>query len=590
MRRHQDILRAEENTAILIQVFCGRNDPQYVRQITGEIAAQLPTAHIVGATSLGEIMNGEVSGLKAVVSIAVFQKTTVSVRSFIRTAEDDFALGRRIALDLGSPATKVLMLFGAGNSIQADQVLKGITEESPQLLVAGGSAGNNPGNPAIVFSNRELIECGFIGVALAGEDLKARVYSHLGWQPIGKRMTITKAAGNRVYTINNVPAYQVYRHYLGIDKHRNFLNSVEFPLILARDGFLIARTPQDCLDDDSIVFAGDLAAGEKVRFSFGNAKLVAARIEDLGLEIHRHGAEGIFVYSCESRRGFFQTVSDIETRPLQALAPTAGFFTAGEYYHSRSINYLLNATMTVLVLAETAHARPAAGAAGNSPAEASAAGQAFCAAGDRVAGRSDGVLKALTHLINTVTDELEAANVELSYISLHDSLTGLQNRTYFDRHMKQLDHFVDDAVGIIVCDMDGLKLINDNLGHEFGDRMLKLLAHVIRSACREEDIVVRIGGDEFAVLLRGVTPAELSALCVRMKEEARKVRNVNEANILYFSVGAALREKGSVQNLNEYFIAADNAMYRYKSARRNQVLAAISQTAGRLRTRRDGRL
>ncbi len=572
VREHQQMLFSQENTSVLVQVFCGRNDPGYIKQLLVVISAELPMAYMIGATTAGAIINGEVCGQETVLVISVFQHTTIRIGSFHNEGQGDFVLGRHIAATLGSDMANVVLLFGAGKETTPDQVLKGIEMENPQLLVAGGRAGNSGKlNSELVFYNHGIIDNGFVGVVLEGTVLKVHSYSHLGWQPIGKTMTITKVKGNRVYTINDIPAYQIYRRYLGIDKSCNFLNAIEFPLILNRNGFLMARTPMIYYEDDSIGFAGELSQGDNVRLSFGDAGLISEMMEQLCLKIQQEDVETIFVYSCESRRGFLQELSDIETVPLQNIAPTSGFFTFGEYYHAGEKNYLLNATMTVLLLTERDEKQREIDKMLREDRSCLVPTLSYA---DKVAGRSRGVLKALTHLINVVTAELEAANHDLHYIGLHDSLTGIYNRTFFDQEMECLGK-IDETVGIIICDIDYLKLVNDTLGHKYGDKIVKLLVTILQESCRKEDVIARIGGDEFAILVTG--EVDLAAICARIDAGIQTARAQDEARLLYISMGFAQREKGSEQSLNEIFIAADKAMFYSKLEHKKMVRDAMMQ-------------
>ncbi|GFE59850.1 diguanylate cyclase domain-containing protein [Geobacter sp. AOG2] len=89
----------------------------------------------------------------------------------------------------------------------------------------------------------------------------------------------------------------------------------------------------------------------------------------------------------------------------------------------------------------------------------------------------------------------------LRYLSNHDSLTNLYNRAYFEAEMSRLAASRDFPVSIVIADIDGLKLINDNYGHDEGDRLIRMAAELLLSAFRAGDVVSRIGGDEFAVLL-----------------------------------------------------------------------------------------
>lgn len=577
---YRHIFLSHDTTAVLVQVFSGCYEVLFLEQLADEISTLLPSAFVIGTTTSGEIMNGEVSGLRTVLSFTAFQQTTLQAGAFHKRDQDDFSLGRHIAASLGGRQAKALILFGTGIPINSQQVLQGIGADNPGLLVAGGNAGTNSMvNPALVLCGRDIVTCGLAGVILEGDGLEANLYSHLAWQAIGKEMTITEAIGNQVYSINNIPAYQVYRRYLGIDKIGNFRNAMEFPLILCRDGLLIARTPMTRYKDDSISFGGDFVVGEKVRLSFGDVSLISEMISNLRREICRCRTDSIFVYSCESRRGFLQEQSDIETRPLQQIAPTAGFFTEGEYYHHGGGNQLLNATMTVLTLAEPG-AEPWE-AADESLAENACRNPVLSPYHDSVTERNSGVLKALTHLINAVTAELEAANQDLQYISLHDSLTELYNRTFFEQEMKRLEE-TGQSVGVIICDMDCLKLINDTLGHEAGDRMLRLLAGVLKESCRKEDVAARIGGDEFAVLAKGVEEAGLTGIYRRMTAAADACRNGKAENLLYFSAGFALKQQGDAKSLRQVFKDADNAMYQNKFRHKKQVKDQVIRGLERL--------
>ncbi|KAB0667458.1 diguanylate cyclase [Oryzomonas japonica] len=89
----------------------------------------------------------------------------------------------------------------------------------------------------------------------------------------------------------------------------------------------------------------------------------------------------------------------------------------------------------------------------------------------------------------------------LRYLSTHDSLTNLYNRAYFEAEMSRLAASRDFPVSIVIADIDGLKTINDNYGHDEGDRLIRMAADLLLSAFRAGDVVSRIGGDEFAVLL-----------------------------------------------------------------------------------------
>lgn len=558
VQNNQNILCSHENSAVLVQVFSGQCDQQFLKRLLAEITELVPYALILGTTTSGEIMNGQVTGIKTVLSFSFFKQTIINAGFFPKGNKNDFELGLKIASTLGRGMPKLLILFATGGTINSNSVLKGVESVCPRLPVAGGNAGYNALG-CFVSCNQQITSCGVVGVVLEGANLKVSCYSHLGWQPIGKEMTITKVDGLRVYTIDNIPAYQVYRKYLGLDTFGNFFNAVEYPLLVNRHGSLIARTPDIYYDDDSIAFVAELVEGERVRLSFGDVGMIAEAMVSLCQEIRRYPAESIFVYSCESRRGFLQKLSKIEVEPLQQIVNTSGFFTFGEFYHNKDTNQLLNATMTVVVLAETD--RKALEHMVTIGEESSKEGYKFDK--DRIVERSTGVLKALTHLINTVTDELVTANEKLQYIGLHDALSGLYNRTFFEQEMKRLEA-EDCPVGIVICDLDGLKVVNDTLGHSFGDQMIRTSANIITESCRKEDMVARIGGDEFAILVTNATLSVLKNICTRIVTIVARYRRIQPEKFSDISVGFALKTIGGAERLDEAFKRADANMYSHK--------------------------
>jgi PleD family two-component response regulator len=90
---------------------------------------------------------------------------------------------------------------------------------------------------------------------------------------------------------------------------------------------------------------------------------------------------------------------------------------------------------------------------------------------------------------------------EIEYLSFHDSLTGLYNRRFFEEELHRLDTERNLPISIIFGDINGLKLTNDILGHSTGDALIKKASEILKKACRDEDIVARVGGDEFMILL-----------------------------------------------------------------------------------------
>jgi diguanylate cyclase (GGDEF)-like protein/PAS domain S-box-containing protein len=159
--------------------------------------------------------------------------------------------------------------------------------------------------------------------------------------------------------------------------------------------------------------------------------------------------------------------------------------------------------------------------------------------------------------------EWKKAEERLNFMSFHDSLTGLYNRNFFEEEMRRLQDGRYAPVGIIICDLDGMKFINDTLGHKSGDEMLCSTAAMLRQSFRSSDIIARIGGDEFAVLVTGTDEEATGKLVARLKRTIEEY-NANAPKIpLFMSLGYAVSSSNPL-DMEDLFREADNRMYRDK--------------------------
>jgi diguanylate cyclase (GGDEF)-like protein/PAS domain S-box-containing protein len=170
--------------------------------------------------------------------------------------------------------------------------------------------------------------------------------------------------------------------------------------------------------------------------------------------------------------------------------------------------------------------------------------------------------------------EHKQAEGQMLYMSLHDNLTGLYNRTYFEEEMARLAGTRFNPVGIVMCDVDGLKLINDILGHNAGDALLVAAANVIRKCFRENDVVARVGGDEFAVILPNTPKAVIENICLRIHDMVGAYNAEHPTMTLSISVGFAVKFDSSTR-MSELFREADNNMYSQKLCQTQQARNAI---------------
>ncbi len=161
---------------------------------------------------------------------------------------------------------------------------------------------------------------------------------------------------------------------------------------------------------------------------------------------------------------------------------------------------------------------------------------------------------------------------EAEHLARHDPLTGLTNRAeLFNQLETSLAYAADNdlVLGVLFLDLDRFKTINDSLGHEVGDELLKIVADRLKSTVRNTDIVARLGGDEFVVLCRGLMLGDsVIASAKQILKAFKEPISLNgKAHVVSTSVGVAIAEPGDDREADSLVSDADAAMYRAKRAK-----------------------
>ena len=184
-----------------------------------------------------------------------------------------------------------------------------------------------------------------------------------------------------------------------------------------------------------------------------------------------------------------------------------------------------------------------------------------------VANRRKAV-EELEQLSHELEKRIEERTAELVYQTTHDSLTGLYNRHYFEEEMRRLEASRQYPISIVMVDVDNLKYVNDTLGHPVGDEYLRQAANLLREVFRAEDIVARIGGDEFVILLPYTNESIAASIVDRIRKRVNEVAKMENLEYFSLSIGADTGYAGSP--LIEVFKRADQKMYSEKSLKRRR--------------------
>jgi diguanylate cyclase (GGDEF)-like protein/PAS domain S-box-containing protein len=177
--------------------------------------------------------------------------------------------------------------------------------------------------------------------------------------------------------------------------------------------------------------------------------------------------------------------------------------------------------------------------------------------------------------INNLNLLLTAANERIDFLSSHDELTGLANKRLFDEKVdiaiKLYKNTYGKLLGVMYFDLDRFKLINDYLGHNIGDQLLKIIAQRIQNCVRKNDIAARQGNDEFTILIDNVTKHEVDIIAQRLAEKiAEPILIEGQEVFLTPSIGISLYPDDG-KNANDLIRKADMAMYHAKKEGRNSI-------------------
>lgn len=189
-----------------------------------------------------------------------------------------------------------------------------------------------------------------------------------------------------------------------------------------------------------------------------------------------------------------------------------------------------------------------------------------------------GIVRDMTHK--------KKAEERIREMSIKDSLTGLFNRNFFEEKLKILQTTKFNSVAVVECDLDGLKFINDTLGHGVGDQYLSEVAQKLTNVFTNNSIIARIGGDEFVIIMIDKTEKEVEDKCNDFKLVLLNTNKLENAVPLSVSLGY-VHSNNMDANLNDLLREADNRMYREKLHKRQSMKSEMIQTLKKMLEARD---
>ncbi|MEG1870713.1 MAG: diguanylate cyclase [Peptostreptococcaceae bacterium] len=183
----------------------------------------------------------------------------------------------------------------------------------------------------------------------------------------------------------------------------------------------------------------------------------------------------------------------------------------------------------------------------------------------------DGEVWGIVGLARNITNQ-KTLEGKLRYLSYTDTLTGLYNRTYFEEKLEELNKEKFLPLGIIMGDVNGLKLVNDSLGHLIGDELLKGISNVLEESCSDKGFIFRWGGDEFMILVPNCNEYGCELVISNIKEKCKK----NNFQLIELSIALGNMVKHTVEEDSYKCIKeVEERVYRQKLLEHNSVRSSM---------------
>lgn len=340
------------------------------------LRAAIPRAVIAGCSTAGEIGNGGVSDFGMVITGIRFTATTVRlVEAPLTGLTGSFAAGEALATQLAGEPPSAVLLFGRGTDINGTALIEGLVSKIGRSIpVSGGLAGDDGAfRHTLVIGDSGVSDTHVVAVALYGAGLRVRTGSYGGWQPFGPLRQITKADGNILYTLDDEPALEIYRRYLGDHAEGLPASGLLFPFEMIRSDTTSEGLIRTILGIDpeagSLILAGAVTPGHYLRMMHASTDALVLGAEEAASQVLSDtdrddgGSEDglALLVSCVGRKLVMGDRIDEEIEAVTEVLGTrhavTGFYSYGEINPQRGAAEgtacrLHNQTMTIALLTE----------------------------------------------------------------------------------------------------------------------------------------------------------------------------------------------------------------------------------------------
>ncbi len=328
-----DIDSSEYSSILVIVYFSKENYDDYKLYIK-KIKEVFPKSHICGLSGGGTINNDFIDEQNVIANFIFFKKTVINLQYYkFSKSYDEYFEGLSSGRKLYCKDMKLSMIFISDlnnkYNFNSSAFLQGL-HDSIKLPVVGGIAGDcGRFMRTFVFAEDEFIEDGAILIGFSGKELDIDIGYVYNFKPIGKKMTVTKSEGKRVYEINNMDVKTLYDTYFG-DSLVSKLPTMgaHFPLLVKSNDEYYSRIPLQVFEDGSFLFSSPLIEGQEVQFSYGIVDEMINRTKALSNKLT---GDVFLLISCMGRKLFSSQKNKSEIDSFsKSKNNVSGFFSYGE--------------------------------------------------------------------------------------------------------------------------------------------------------------------------------------------------------------------------------------------------------------------
>lgn len=542
---------------ILISIYTHWNKPETIREMTRLFCDAFPEAEIAGMTTAGGIENGRMHLRQTIVTIQFFEKSDVHAAIYDFSKESMSALGERaLAGCKKEKDLSAVLLFLTQQYYDFEPFLTALDKLSKDIPICGGYAHTYLQEDGIyVFTKDAILSRGILLITFTG-DVKVMTQSVMGWQPLGRTMTITAMDGPLVIrSLDHEPAayfYQKYLHSTDFEK-----SQLLFPLVRNAHQFRLAVLPLDAKSNGALQTNVFSHVGDQVQMAYGDPDQVILSSHKALDHIERFAPEGMLLLSCVTRRYFLK--EDVN----QILSAYGDFCVAPGGYVNGELIRIEGKTQTTNMTLVSISFREGEAPIRNTPKKHHT---------PVVLGEALSTVQRLATFITETTKELAETQKQLSFAASHDSFTGLLNRGSIEKMLCRCHEDASArqlAFSALMIDLDTFKHINDTFGHNKGDEVILEVAAIMKRMIRPTDFAGRWGGDEFVIILPGTTLANARIVASRLQQAFQTIQ-LPDHSFLTASIGCTTASPDETEQT--FYKRMDDALYLAKEGGRNRII------------------